>query len=151
MSTRTKASNRGFWIVMLPMGAAGILLIVLIVLFRPRGGGEALVQSNLRRAVAAARQVRRDEGSFAGATALRLRLARPDLLFIDPDESSNHPDVISVFASTSLWAGAARSSSGACFWIRATADGTTTYGSGPDCTGEAARAASRPVWPAVGS
>lgn len=136
---------------MLPMGLAGILLVVLIVLFRPRGGGEALVQSNLRAALAAARQVRQDGGSFAGATALRLRQAEPDLLFIDPDESSNDPGVISVFASPSVWAGAARSTSGTCYWIRATLDGSTTFGSGTDCTGEAARAASGSAWPAAGS
>jgi len=151
MSAQTKPSNRGFWLVMLPIAAFGMVLIVLVVLFRPRPGGEAVVQSNLRAAVDAAVSIGRQEGSLAGAGALRMRRAVPDLLFIDPDESSNDPAVVSVFASSSVWAGAARASSGACYWIRATLDGTTTYGSGPDCTGKAAALARRSSWPAAGT
>lgn len=149
MSAQTKPSNRGFWLVMLPIAASGIVLIVLVVLFRPRAGGEAVVQSNLHAAVDAALSIGRQESSLAGAGALRMRQAVPDLLFIDPDESSNDPAVVSVFASSSVWAGAARASSGACYWIRTTLDGTTTYGTGPDCTGAAARAASETAWPAT--
>jgi len=147
MSAQTKPSNRGFWLVMLPIAAAGVLLIILIVLFRPRAGGEAVVQSNLRTAVDAALSIGREEGSLAGAGALRMRQAVPNLLFIDPDESSNDPAVVSVFSSSSAWAGAARASSGACYWIRTTLGGSTTYGTGADCTGKAALAASRSSWP----
>ncbi|HZP89502.1 MAG TPA: hypothetical protein VFC04_00715 [Actinomycetota bacterium] len=151
MATRTKPSNRGFWLVVLPMAFAGVVLIALIVLFRPRAGGEAEVRASLRTALAAARTVRERDGSFAGATALRLRQEAPGVLFIDPDEASNNPRVVSVFASASVWAGAARAESGTCYWIRASAEGATTYGTGSDCTGEAARRASRPAWPAPGS
>jgi hypothetical protein len=142
-----KPSNRGFWLVVTPMAAAGLLLVVLILLFRPRGGGQAVVRSNLRAALAAARSIERDRGSLAAATTLALRRAEPGLTFIDPDESSNDPYVISVYWSDAEWAAAARAESGTCLWIRATATGGTTFGAGSDCTGEAARAARSGRWP----
>lgn len=146
---RSRRSNRGFWYVLLPMALGGVLLVALIIAFRPtvRRHADALVQSNLRAAVTAARQIRDAEGSFAAARPLRMREALPDLLFIDPDESSNEPGIVSVYAEGDTWAGAARADTGECFWIRASGSGGAESGTGTDCSGDEVRAAPSNGWP----
>jgi hypothetical protein len=147
MTTGTRASNRGFWLVVGPIVAASAPLLVLIVLNRPAAhrASEFAARHNLRTALTAAEAVRSAEGSFAAASALRTRQAEPDLLFIGPDEASNNPDVISVFANDSAWAAATRAETGTSFWLRARPDRPTVYGS--DCTGQAAAAAALAAWP----
>ncbi len=68
-------------------------------------------------------------------------------LFIDPDEASNNSEVISVLATDSLWAGAVRAETGACFWLRVRPGQQVVFGTGSDCTGLAARAAEPSAWP----
>jgi len=142
-------SNRGFWYVLLPMALGGLLLIALIIDFRPtvRRNADALVQSNLRAAMAAARDIRDAEGSFAAARPLRLREELPDLLFIDPDESSNEPGIVSVYADAQTWAGAARADTGECFWIRIGTTGDPELGTDTDCSGDEVSIASGNGWP----
>lgn len=142
-------SNRGFWYVLLPMALGGLLLIGLIIAFRPtvRRNADALVQSNLRAAMAAARHIRDTEGSFTDARPLRLAEELPDLLFIDPDESSNEPGIVSVYAAADAWAGAARADTGECFWIRIGATGDPELGTGTDCSGDEVSTASGNGWP----
>jgi hypothetical protein len=145
----SKRSNRGFWTVAIPIAAACVVLLVLILVNRPvaERASEVTARQNLRRALDAARQVQREEGTLAAATKLELRTIASDLLFIDPDEASNDPDVISVFASGAVWAAANRADTGTCYWVRLDHEGVTAFGSGADCTGEAARGASDPSWP----
>ncbi|MFB3738482.1 MAG: hypothetical protein ACE14W_05915 [Candidatus Velamenicoccus archaeovorus] len=57
---------------------------------------------------------------------------------------------MSVYASGSVWAAANRADTGTCYWVRLDHDGTATFGTGADCTGDAARAASDPAWPSTG-
>jgi len=135
-----EASNRGFWLVVGPLAAVSTLLVALIFLNRPDAerASEFTARDNLRTALDAAEAVRQEEGTFAAATALRLREVESDLLFIDPDQASNNSEVISVFASGSVWAAAARAETGACFWVRARPDRSTAFGTGTDCSGEAA-------------
>ena len=143
-------SNRGFWLVVGLMAAASAVLLVLILLNRPGAerASEFTARDNLRTALAAAETVRDHEGTFAAASALRLRQAEPDLLFIDPDEASNNAEVISVLATDSMWAAAARAETGACFWLRVRPSRPTVYGrGGTDCSGEAASAAAPAAWP----
>lgn len=142
-------SNRGFWYVLLPMALGGLLLIALIIAFRPtvRRNADALVQSNLRAAMAAARDIRDAEGSFTAARPLRLREELPDLLFIDPDESSNEPGIVSVYADAQTWAGAARADTGECFWIRIGTTGDPELGTDTDCSGDEVSIASGNGWP----
>jgi hypothetical protein len=149
MATRARMSNRGFWLVVGPIAGASVLLLVLILANRPAAhrASEFTARDNLRTALAAAQAVRRRDGSYAAATALRLRQVQPDLLFIDPDESSNNADVISVLATDSMWAAASRAETGACFWVRDRPDRGTEYGTGTDCTGDAARTATPAAWP----
>ncbi|HVH52753.1 MAG TPA: hypothetical protein VNA32_01320 [Actinomycetota bacterium] len=146
---RTRASNRGFWLVVGLMAAASGVLLALILLNRPAAerASEFTARDNLRTALAAAESVREQEGTFGAASALRLRRAEPDLLFIDSDESSNNAEVISVLATDSMWAAAARAETGACFWLRVLPGGPTVYGRGTNCSGQAAGAAAPAAWP----
>jgi hypothetical protein len=148
---RTEATNRGFWKVVLALGAGGIALVILVFAFRPvaRSGAVAYTQSNLRAAADVASRVGRDEGSLAAATPLRLR-AEPgvdDLLFIDPDQSSNDSEIVSVSASAEVWTGAARADTGECFWLRVNPSGDLEFGTGTDCSAEEAGRAAPGSWP----
>lgn len=153
MSARTFlfASNRGFWIAVVPMALFGAVLLVLILVTRPAAerASEFTARDNLRTAVRAAREVADREGSFAAAVPLALggEAVAENLLFIDPDLASNDPDVVSVFAMDDLWVGAARADTGACFWIRVTPTGDDVVGTGTECSGEAAAAARPAAWP----
>ena len=98
-------------------------------------------------------------GPFAAAGSLadadRIRLATEggvdDLLLIDPDQSSNDPEVVSVLATEAAWTGSARAETGECFWIRvaAGAGGSlgTVYGTGTDCSADEASTAEPGAWP----
>ena len=145
------ASNRGFWLAVAPTAVLGVILLALILAMRPAAerASEFTARDNLRTAVAAARDVAAREGSFAGAKPLALgdEAAASDLLFIDPDLASNDPDVVSVFATDELWAGAVRAETGKCFWIRVTPGDADAVGTGTDCSGEAAAGARPTVWP----
>jgi hypothetical protein len=145
----SRRSNRGFWYVLLPMALGGLLLIALIIAFRPtvKRNADALVQSNLRAAMGAALDIRDAEGSFTAAQPLRLREELPDLLFIDPDESSNEPGIVSVFTAADTWAGAARADTGECFWIRVGTSGDPELGTGTDCSGDQVSTARGNGWP----
>ncbi|MGH2591124.1 MAG: hypothetical protein ACRDGW_10055, partial [Actinomycetota bacterium] len=70
VSSSARGSNRGFWKVVLGLGAGGIALVVLVIAFRPvaRTGAVAFAQSNLRTAKEAAELIAGVEGSFAEAT-----------------------------------------------------------------------------------
>jgi hypothetical protein len=147
-------SNRGFWKVVLPLVIGGILLVVLVLVFRPvaRTGAVAYAQANLRRAADAAERLA-SEGSLADADRETLGAggAVDDLLLIDPDQSSNDPEVVSVLATDAAWTGSARAETGECFWVRiaAGAGGSlgTVYGTGTDCSADEASTAEPGAWP----
>jgi hypothetical protein len=145
------ASNRGFWKVMIPLVFAGVVLFVLVIVFRPvaRTGAVAYAQANLRRAAEAAETVAAGGGSLADATRRRLsdEGSIDDLLLIDPDQSSNDPEVVSVLATETAWTGSVRAETGECFWIRLRAGFGTVFGTGSDCSAGAASAAEPSPWP----
>lgn len=149
-------SNRGFWKIVIPLAAAGIVLFVLVIVFRPvaRTGAVAYAQANLRKAAEAAETVAVADGSLADATRQRLSVegSIEDLLLIDPDQSSNDPEVVSVLATEGAWTGSVRAETGECFWIRLrTGSGSgfgTVFGTGTDCSADAASAAEPSAWPA---
>jgi hypothetical protein len=148
------ASNRGFWKVVLPLVVGGILLVGLVLVFRPvaRTGAVAYAQANLRRAAEAAEHLA-SAGSLADADreTLAVEGGVDDLLLIDPDQSSNDPEVVSVLATRGAWTGSARAETGECFWIRvaAGAGGSfgTLYGTGTDCSADEASEAEPGAWP----
>ena len=147
-------SNRGFWKVVLPLVVGGILLVVLVLVSRPiaRTGAVAYAQANLRRVAEAAEDLA-TEGSLADADreTLAARGGVDDLLLIDPDQSSNDPEVVSVLATPGVWTGSARAETGECFWIRIAAGVggafDTVYGTGTDCSADEASAAPPGAWP----
>jgi hypothetical protein len=147
-------SNRGFWKVVLPLIVGGIVLVVLVLVFRPvaRTGAVAYAQANLRRAAEAAEHLAAT-GSLADADreSMAAQGGVDDLLLIDPDQSSNDPEVISVLATAPAWTGSARAETGECFWIRVAAGpgGSfgTVVGTGTDCSAEEASAAPPGEWP----
>ncbi len=149
------SSNRGFWQVMIPLGVAGIVLFVLVIVFRPvaRTGAVAYAQANLRRAAEAAETVAAADGSLADATRQRMsdEGSINDLLLIDPDQSSNDPEVVSVLATEAAWTGSVRAETGECFWIRlrprSESGFGTVFGTGTDCSSDAASAAEPSAWP----
>jgi hypothetical protein len=145
------ASNRGFWKILVALGVGSVALVVLIIAFRPvaRTGAVAFAEQNLRDAAAAASRVADQEGSLAAATALRLKAEADlgNLLFIDPDTSSNDSEIVSVRATDEAWTGAARADTGDCFWVRIEGTGDTVYGTGTDCSADEASEAEPGSWP----
>jgi hypothetical protein len=143
--------NRGFWIVFVALGIGGVALVVLVIAFRPvaRTAAVAYAQQNLRTAVEVARRVAEAEGSLEAVTAQRLALEDDvsDLLFIDPDTSSNDSEIVSVRATASAWTGAARADTGKCLWVRVEATGDTVFGTGTDCSALEASEADPTAWP----
>ena len=148
-------SNRGFWMVMIPLIVAGVVLFVLVIVFRPvaRTGAVAYAQANLRKAADAAETVAQADGSLADATRARLsdEGSVEDLLLIDPDQSSNDPEVVSVLATQAAWTGSVRAETGECFWIRLQPGSGSgfgkVFGTGTDCSAEAASDAEPSAWP----
>src|SRR5262245_34851022 len=140
---------------MIPLVVTGILLVVLVIAFRPvaRTGAVAFAQTNLRKAAEAAETVAAADGSLADATRERLNSedSVADLLLIDPDQSSNDPEVISVMATDAAWTGSVRAETGECFWIRLHAGSGsgfgTVMGTGTNCSAEEASAATPGAWP----
>ena len=139
----------------LPLIVGGIVLVVLVLVFRPvarTGAVVAYAQANLRRAAEAAEHLATD-GSLADADreTLAAEGGVDDLLLIDPDQSSNDPEVVSVLATDSAWTGSARAETGECFWIRvaAGAGGSfgTVHGTGTDCSADEASLARPGSWP----
>jgi hypothetical protein len=146
---RGAASNRGFWLVVVPVSVVGAALLILIFTNRPAAerASEFTARHNLRTSLAAARSIAERDGSFAAANTVGMRSEASDLAFTDPDLSSNNPDVISVYATDGLWAAAARAETGACFWIRTDRSGRVDTGRGSDCTGDAASSGRPVAWP----
>jgi hypothetical protein len=82
--------------------------------------------------------------SFATAGPAQLSRLDPAIVFVDGPSTS--PAIASVVATDTQWAAAVTGASGACYWVRATTTGEVYYGTGPECTGTAALAASGPAW-----
>jgi hypothetical protein len=138
--------NRGFWLVIGVLLAAGVFLVVEILAHRPLADTIGHAQATLRRAQEAAEAVRSETDGFAEADATGLATAAPSLLFREPDEPSRGLDEVSVAASGRTWAVAVQARPGACFYLRLEVGEDPRYGSGAECTGEAALLAAEPRW-----
>jgi hypothetical protein len=148
---RASRSNRGFWLVVVPIFGVAIAVTVAIVLYRPtvRRNAAMLVESNLRKASAAVEAVTAAEGSLEAATVERLHEQAPSLEFVHGTEASDEPGIVSMRLYPDVWTGAARADSGACYFIRVSASGETTTGTipGTDCRGDVAAEATAEGWP----
>jgi hypothetical protein len=145
-----RASNRGFWIVVCAIALASVVLVVEIFANRPIATTIGHAQFDLREAQEAALRIRSTSGSFAGANADGMNLARLDagnISAIGPDESSGGLDEISVYADETTWAAAVSARPGACFYLKLDADQQDpSYGVGATCTARAALDAQDDRW-----
>ena len=107
-------------------------------------------QFDLRAAQTAALEISSASGSFAGANADGMNLARLDegrLVAVGPDEVSDGVNEISVYADEDTWAAAVSARPGACFYLKiTTTEESPLYGVGTTCTGRAALTASDTRW-----
>lgn len=149
MSAAPRRSNRPFWTLIGILGVASVVFVVLIFVNRPIviRGQEAIARANLLRVRDAALRISEEVGTLDAAEPRALAELLPDLLFIDPDQSSNEPEIISVFAVDGVWAAAAGPTTGGCQWIRIDASGSDVRGIGTDCSGEGAATAPAAWWP----
>ena len=142
----TPPSNRRFWLVVGVMALGAIILIVEIFANRNIANTIGHAQDTLRRAQEAAQVVQSRTGSFEVATAEELENDVPDLAFRERGDESFGLDVVSVSASESTWAAAVQARPGACFYLRLDIGADPRYGSGTECTGEAALEAGDTRW-----
>ena len=138
--------NRGFWLVVGVLLAAGAFLVVEILAHRPLADTIGHAQATLRRTQAAAESILAETGSFAEADAAGLADELPGLSFRPGDEASTGLDDVSVSASDGIWAGAVQVRPVACFYLRLEVGEDPRYGAGEVCSGEAALEAAEPRW-----
>lgn len=138
--------NRGFWLVIGVLLAAGVFLVVEILAHRPLANTIGHAQATLRRAQEAAVAIRSETGGFAEADAAGLATAAPSIRFRPRREPSAGLDDVSVAASDRTWAAAVQARPGACFYLRLEVGEDPRYGSGSECSGEAALLAAEPRW-----
>jgi hypothetical protein len=144
--------------------AAGLAVAAMLAFVFLRGAGEAgeriadarsdtvaqvdraqdvAAQASIARALTVARTLYAEQGTFAADQAT-LTAFDPSIHFISG--ASTGPTSIAYRADGSSFGVAVRSASGTCWWAKAGGNGTTAYGSGGTCTGQAALAASDPSW-----
>jgi hypothetical protein len=138
--------NRGFWVVVGTLLAAGIFLVVEILAHRPLADTIGHAQATLRRAQAAAEAIEAQTGGFVEAEGARLADDLSGITVRPEREASTGLDDVSVAASERVWAAAVQARPGACFYLRLEVGADPRYGSGPSCTGEAALRAADPRW-----
>ena len=139
-------SNRRFWLVVGVIALGAIILIVEIFANRNIANTIGHAQHTLRRAQDAAEVVQGRTGSFEEATAEELEGDVPDVAFREEADESSGLDVVSVSASETTWAAAVQARPGACFYLRLDEGSDPKYGSGTECTGEAALEAADTRW-----
>jgi hypothetical protein len=144
-----RGSNRVFWGFVTVLALGGAVLTFLVFVNRPilKVGAARIVEGGLVAAAGVARSVADEAGSLAAADRYRLNDLGGDVLFIDPDQASNDPDIVSVYAMEDRWVASARAETGGCYWIRLLADGTEERGTGTDCSAEEAAEATAAGWP----
>jgi len=140
-------SNRGFWIVAASLVVFGVIMVIAILANRPLKDTIAHTESDLRAALEAASTVEASTGSFAGADAASLGERDDARRYVGPDEASDGPGTVSVYASPDVWAAAVEARPDACFFIRQAVGEDTAYAVATgECTGRAALTASDDRW-----
>jgi hypothetical protein len=138
-------SNRRFWLVLGAIGVASAIMIVEI--FANLGLKESIAhaQDSLRQAQAQAQAIRTRAGTFTAAGAEAMAADPGRFTFLGPAEPSAGLDQISVAAEVNDWAAAVQVRPGACFYLHLSGD-EVLYGTGTECTGTVAIAASDERW-----
>jgi hypothetical protein len=105
---------------------------------------DVLAQTSLTSAMAAAKTLFVDNGTYDGVGPAELAALEP--AFTYTDGPSPNPNTISVATQGTTAGLAAMSPSGTCFYLRDDGAGGITYGSGTECTGMAALGATAASW-----
>jgi type IV pilus assembly protein PilA len=129
-----------------------ILLAIAIPTFlgaRDRANDRA-AQSSLRNALTAAKTIYTDSQDYQSAdTSAELSVVEPSLTYTDAVASADFKSVSTASSGSAVWAAAAWSKSGTCFFIKDGSSGTK-YGKttvATDCTGTSAKSsASADKW-----
>lgn len=104
-------------------------------------------QETLTATLTAAQGIREATGNYADATSFELATRLPGYTFLPASNPSNSATQISYFADGNTFAAAALADDGTCYWIKDDrTTSTTTYGSGPICTGNSALSAADAAW-----
>ena len=144
---RPPRSNRGFWVVATSLALVCILMVVAIFVNRPLKDTIAHTESDLNAALARARRIQSSSGTFAGAEAASLASRDDSRRYVGPDEASDGPGTVSVYASSDVWAAAVQARPGACFYIKQAIGQDTAYAVvNGECTGRGALAAVDTRW-----
>jgi type IV pilus assembly protein PilA len=129
-----------------------ILIAIAIPTFlgaRQRAQNRA-AQSSLRNALTAAKTIYTDSQDYTSATPAAMEAVEPSLTYVATAVPSADQNTVSVNDTTdSVFAAAAMSASGTCYWIKEDSAAGTTYGSTTvpaNCTGTAAAGAAAPAW-----
>ncbi len=155
--------DAGFSLIELTMVVSIIAILIAITIPTVVGARaraqQRLPQTSLRNALTAAKVASTDVGNFSKATSAELPSFGPSFTYEPGDTAVPTPGkgpkdisvrIADVVAGDSqVWAAAAQSDDGACFWIKdvgAGAGAGTFYGTGAPCTGTAALAATGPNW-----
>ena len=129
-----------------------ILIAIAIPTFlgaRQRAQNRA-AQSSLRNALTAAKTIYTDSQTYVSATAVAMESVEPSLSYVATGTASTSQNEVSVNNSAAgVFAAAAMSASGTCYWIKEDVTVGTRYGStttAANCTGAAAAAAALTAW-----
>jgi hypothetical protein len=143
---RPRRSARGFWIVVVTLLMAGVLLVVEIFANRPIADTIGHAEATLRSAQGAAERIRARTGSFRDADAEGVDAETATLTARDGEQASTGLDDVSVAASSTTWAAAVQARPGACFFLKLEIGEDPRYGVGTTCTGTAALSADDTRW-----
>jgi type IV pilus assembly protein PilA len=129
-----------------------ILIAIAIPTFlgaRQRAQNRA-AQSSLRNALTAAKTIYTDSQTYSSADQHSMETVEPSLTYVATGTASTNQNTVSVNNSAAgVFAAAAMSASGTCYWIKEDVSAGTTYGStttAANCTGTAAAGASAANW-----
>jgi type IV pilus assembly protein PilA len=148
MDDSTHLDSSGFTLIELLVVVLIIAILIAIAIptflgARQRAQNRA-AQSSLRNALTAAKTMYTDKETYvpADSSATGLSTVEPSLTYVATGTASTDAKTISVNpAAADTWYGAAKSSSGNCYYIKETVTGGTQYASGGSsatCTGTAA-------------
>jgi type IV pilus assembly protein PilA len=128
-----------------------ILIAIAIPTFlgaRQRAQNRA-AQSSLRNAFTAAKTIYTDAQSYATVSQATMSAVEPSLTYApDATTDSTGQNNVAVTGTATVFAAAALSASGTCYWIKENVATGTTYGSGAStaCSATDALGAALPAW-----
>jgi type IV pilus assembly protein PilA len=129
-----------------------ILIAIAIPTFlgaRQRAQNRA-AQSSLRNALTAAKTIYTDTQNYASASVSAMESVEPSLSYVATGSTSSNQNTVSVYGAGGVFAAAAMSASGTCYFIKEDVSTGTRYGStttAANCTGtQANTSATATAW-----